>query len=200
MSGIITTLKRENLQNLPSLYGDYVYPITVLDAVYDNNGNQIKINFEEINNNLGLLEEKLNSIQNTQSSINKTLTEVKNKNSNTNDLVNILENRVLAIEELRQNILSTATVKSTILTDINNMNPFTSQSGYSFNDTATVSDELQRIYNLLQEQFGDFHIGINGFSLLSYNANYYNFAIMKDVTAAFTNPLNWFIIDYKISQ
>ena len=45
MSGIITTLKRENFQNLPTLssYYNYIYPVTILDAIYDNNGNQIKI-------------------------------------------------------------------------------------------------------------------------------------------------------------
>ena len=194
MSGIITTLKKENFQNLP-ISRDYVYPVTVLDAIYDDTGNPINLNFEKINKQLGLLEEKLNSIQNTQTSINNTLTEVKNKNNTVINLVDNLENRILAIEDLRQNILSIATVRSSILTDINNLNSFTSESGYNFANTPTVLNELERIHSLLQEQFGEFNISVNGFLLICYNNSKYCFAIMKQIENGFNNPVNWFVID-----
>ena len=195
MSGIITTLKRENLQNLPTLssYYNYIYPITVLDAIYDNNGNQIKINFEEINNKLGLLEDKLNSIQSTQSTINQTLNDLNVANNQCINTLNVLENRLSSLEELRQNVLSTATVYNDII--INSIKTL----GNKFNNDPIIDQELKNIYDYLSLTFPSFIISSTGFLLTIINnaCTKYLTVILKNNELSFYDNQNWLIIEYK---
>ena len=195
MSGIITTLKRENFQNLPTLssYYNYIYPVTILDAIYDNNGNQIKINFEEINNKLGLLEEKLNSIQSTQSTINQTLNDLNIANNQCINTLNVLENRLSSLEELRQNVLSTATVyNDTIINSIKTLDG-------KFNNHPIIDQELKKIYDHLSLTFPSFIISSTGFLLTIINnaCTKYLIAILKNNELAFYDNQNWLIIEYK---
>ena len=71
--GYIKLLKGKNLQNHSYASEEELYPITIADAVFDNNGKSLTTYLNDVNNKLTALETTLNNAINDFNNTNNTL-------------------------------------------------------------------------------------------------------------------------------
>lgn len=71
--GYIKLLKGKNLQNHSYTSEEELYPITITDAVFDNNGKSLTTYLNDVNNKLTALETTLNNAINDFNNTNNTL-------------------------------------------------------------------------------------------------------------------------------
>lgn len=71
--GYIKLLKGKNLQNHSYASEEELYPITIADAVFDNNGKSLTTYLNDVNNKLTALETTLNNAINNFNKTNNTL-------------------------------------------------------------------------------------------------------------------------------
>lgn len=197
--GYIKLLKGKNLQNHSYTDEEELYPITITDAVFDNNGKNLTTYLNDVNNKLTDLETTLNNTINTFNTTNTNLnSSLINVNSNLDQCINKSNSALsLAISKtLSEQIIIKTNLKEFLQT-INQDENYYKLTSYSI-------PHLQTIW-------------INNENLL-YNSNkevilYISDSLMKALAIlylpAFTNGLklddfirinNWYITSYNLTR
>lgn len=195
--GYIKLLKGKNLQNHSYASEEELYPITITDAVFDNNGKSLTTYLNEVDNKLTNLEEILNNTINTFNDTNTKLTSsITSVNTNLNTCTsrsNLALSLAISKTSSEQNIIKTNL--SEFFSTINKDNNYYKLTVNSITYLTVIWDNNKNILNKSNKEvilyISDFDL--KTFAML-YLPAFENGLNLND----FIGINNWYIISYNL--
>lgn len=195
--GYIKLLKGKNLQNHSYTSEEELYPITITDAVFDNNGKSLTTYLNDVDNKLTALETTLNNAINNFNNTNNTLnTSLITVNSNLDQCTsrsNLALNLAISKTSSEQNIIKTNL--SEFFSTISKDNNYYKLTVNSITYLTTIWDNNK---NILYKSNKEVILYISDSSLKTFAMLYLpafeNGLNLND----FININNWYIISYNL--
>ena len=194
--GYIKLLKGKNLQNHSYASEEELYPITIADAVFDNNGKSLTTYLNDVNNKLTALETTLNNAINDFNNTNNTLnTSLITVNS---DLKQCISKSNLSLElAISKSMPEQIVIKTSLVDFFSTINV----SNHYYRLTAKSMLYLETIWNnntILNKTTKEVILYINDFVqkalVVLYLPSFTEGLNLND----FRNINNWYIISYNL--
>lgn len=195
--GYIKVLKGKNLQNHSYKSDDELYPITISDAVFDNNGKSLTTYLNETNNKLTELENSLNNSVNQFNTTNNDLKKsILNVNSNLQACVDKSDYAI--------SLAASKTSKQTIIKT--NLSEFFSTITKKNNYYQLSGDSMLYLTIIWNNNKAALQNNLNDIILYIFDSMYKSLVVLllpeRDTVLndrTFTTISNWYILSYNHS-